>query len=372
MRSLSAISVRLTFVAIPFLVSALVAPVAIGDTLPDMPSEVRNLVRQLSSTSAIERGNAANRLGRMGAKATAAIPFLVKTLGDSSKLVWQTEWERKVKRDAFGQVLGKKTSPGDEAAKALSSIGKPAVNPLIGALKEENPEVRERAARALGNIKDSGALEPLVATLGDNTRDVRNAAAAALGKINDPRAVQPLISALKKETSSSGGYGIAMALGSLGEPSIEPLLGLLGESDPVVRKYAVRALGKTKSPDVLDAVINALRDEDAAVRVNAVYALRDIGSSRAVEALIEALSDESSGVRARAAEGLGKIKDERAVVPLIAALRAETDKWTRDDIRRALRNTTGVEYSQAKSFSPSDWEQWWQEHRAEFKKTERP
>jgi HEAT repeat protein len=366
MRSLSAISVRLTFLGISFLVLVLITPVAIGGNLSEMPSEVRDLVKQLSSTSAIERGKAAHSLGRMGMKAAPAVPFLVKTLGDSSKLVWQSEWQRKVKRDAFGQVLGKKTSPGDEATKALSRIGKPAVKPLITALKDENPKVRERAARALGNNKYNRALQPLVSALSDNTLAVRKAAAVALGKMKDPRAVQPLASALKKETSPHGGYTIAMALGSLGESSIEPLLRLLRENNPKIRMQAVRGLGKTKNPRIVDAVITALQDEDAGVRVEAVWALGDIGGSRIVDPLIEALKDESRGVRARAAKKLGKLKNKKAIIPLIAALRSETDKWTRDDFRRALQSTTGVEYSQAKSFSPNDWERWWQEHRAEF------
>lgn len=366
MRSLSAISVCLTFLGISFLALVLITPVAIGDNLSEMPSEVRDLVKQLSSTSAIERGKAAHSLGRMGMKAAPAVPLLVKTLGDSSKLVWQSEWQKKVKRDAFGQVLGKKTSPGDEAAKALSRIGKPAVKPLIAALKDENPKVRERTVRALGNIKYNRALQPLVSALSDNTLAVRKAAAVALGNMKDPRAVQPLASALKKETSPHGGYTIAMALGSLGESSIEPLLRLLRENNPKVRKQAVRGLGKTKNPRILDAVITALQDEDAAVRVDAVCALGDIGGSRVVEPLIEALKDESRGVRAHAAKKLGKQKNKQAIMPLIAALRSETDKWIRDDFRRALQSTTGVKYSQAKSFSPNDWERWWQEHRAEF------
>ena len=130
--------------------------------------------------------------------------------------------------------------------------------------------------------------------------------------------------------------------------------------------HAVRGLGKTKNPHILDAVITALQDEDAAVRVDAVWALGDIGGSRVIEPLIEALKDQSRGVRARAAKKLGKLKSKQAIMPLIAALRSETDKWTRDDFRRALQSTTGVKYSQAKSFSPNDCERWWQEHRAEF------
>jgi HEAT repeat protein len=42
-------------------------------------------------------------------------------------------------------------------------------------------------------------VEPLIAALKDENSDVRQAAAKALGKIGDPRAVEPLIAALSDE-----------------------------------------------------------------------------------------------------------------------------------------------------------------------------
>jgi HEAT repeat protein len=75
------------------------------------------------------------------------------------------------------------------------------VSELIAALldEDENNNVRQVAAEALGYIQDPRAAEPLIAALldEDENNNVRSTAAWALGKIKDPRAVESLISALK-------------------------------------------------------------------------------------------------------------------------------------------------------------------------------
>jgi HEAT repeat protein len=62
---------------------------------------------------------------------------------------------------------------------------KKAEEPLIRALKDEDPSVRKEAARALGEIKSKKAVEPLIQALTDNNCQVRLAAEYALRKINN-------------------------------------------------------------------------------------------------------------------------------------------------------------------------------------------
>jgi len=69
------------------------------------------------------------------------------------------------------------------AALALGKIGKPAVEPLIAALKDKDSRVRYSAAWALGKIGDKRAVEPLIAALKDKDSTVRRDAAWALTKI---------------------------------------------------------------------------------------------------------------------------------------------------------------------------------------------
>lgn len=58
-------------------------------------------------------------------------------------------------------------------------MGKRAVEPLIAALKNEDPNIRGIAARILGEIKNPLAVEPLIAALKDKHRYVRRNAAEA-------------------------------------------------------------------------------------------------------------------------------------------------------------------------------------------------
>jgi hypothetical protein len=55
-----------------------------------------------------------------------------------------------------------------------------AVEPLLGALKDEAFEVRTAAAKSLGKIADPRAIDPLQELLRDNYSGVRAAAAEAL------------------------------------------------------------------------------------------------------------------------------------------------------------------------------------------------
>ena len=69
----------------------------------------------------------------------------------------------------------------------------------IQLLKDKNLTFRWRAAEALGDLHDPGAVEPLIEALRDPFIDVQWLAAKSLGKIGDLRAVDPLIAVLKSE-----------------------------------------------------------------------------------------------------------------------------------------------------------------------------
>ena len=86
-----------------------------------------------------------------------------------------------------------------DAVEALGKTGKPAVEPLIQALKDEDHGVRSSAAEALGMIGHKSAVEPLIQTLKDKHWYVRKASAVALGNIGDERAVEPLGDSLKDD-----------------------------------------------------------------------------------------------------------------------------------------------------------------------------
>ena len=84
----------------------------------------------------------------------------------------------------------------DDATRALTELGQPAVEKLIIALDDKDEFVRKQSILALGEIKDPEAVEPLIKNLKDEDWWIRLTSAAALEKIGDPRgrdAVKPLL-----------------------------------------------------------------------------------------------------------------------------------------------------------------------------------
>jgi HEAT repeat protein len=58
------------------------------------------------------------------------------------------------------------------------------VGPLIATLTDNDPDIKMRAAKSLGEIGDERALEPLRVLVKDKNPDVRDAAGKAIERIN--------------------------------------------------------------------------------------------------------------------------------------------------------------------------------------------
>ena len=90
------------------------------------------------------------------------------------------------------------------ALDALVKISEPAVMLLVKALQSKDWSVRERAAVALGKVRDARATDALIQAINDGDPRVQWAAAYALGELRDARAVEPLIDALQVLRHSAG------------------------------------------------------------------------------------------------------------------------------------------------------------------------
>ncbi|MCF8051858.1 MAG: protein kinase [Desulfobacterales bacterium] len=356
----------------------------------DVTSDVKEKIKKLNSSDAVECARAAHQLGRMGAKAEPAIPFLIEILSNDNKLQWQNQFQGM-------RISGRATSPGREAADALGSIGEPAVEPLIEALKREDSTARKRAIEALMRIGDVRSVEPFIAALKDKDSGVRNRAAIgltraghtsavelepliaglkdepeftipwnipsqaaeALGEIGDDRAVEPLIEALKERGYTSLQFKAAKALGKIGDArAVEPLVEALKDDYAGVRKQAAASLGEIGDARSVEPLIDALKD-GWTVRP-AAAALGKIGDTRAVEPLIEIFNGDGNA-RLGAADALKAIGDPRAVEPFIKALQDE-DAAIKYRARFGLRKITGQRFGG----DPVKWQEWWDEHKDEM------
>ena len=211
-----------------------------------------------------------------------------------------------VREEAY-KVLQKNTVGGNK-------VDARSVDPIIGALEDDDQGVRYRAVEALGQIKNVTAVDPLIEVLrNDEDRDVRLKAAWALGEIDDARAVDPLSYASVKDAD---GY-------------------VREEAYKVLQKNTVG--GNKVDARSVDPIIGALEDDDQGVRYRAAEALGQIKNVTAVDPLIEVLgNDEDRDVRLKSAWALGEIDDARAVDPLSYASAKDSDGYVRDEAKKAL------------------------------------
>jgi HEAT repeat protein len=171
---------------------------------------------------------------------------------------------------------------------------------LRDALRDPDDDVADRAARALGDLRDANAIPALA----DAVLAWRNAGAVwALTQFDDPGLVAPLVAALRHADATAR----ALAAGKLADlgsvDAVPPLLDVLRDDrDAHVREEAARALGLLGDPAAVDPLLTALRsDRGDHVREEAAAALGRLGDPRAVPPLTRARRDRHVMVR-RAAE----------------------------------------------------------------------
>lgn len=135
------------------------------------------------------------------------------------------------------------------ALDSLSRIGfadDEVINKIIGILEnDEDPHVRQAAARALENVGATQAVDALVKSLEDSQQDARKAVVMALGGLKDSRALEPIFTSLfdvehfvhiRKE--------LALSLKSIDANKAEDMLaGILEDDDQLTNHWiAVEAL----------------------------------------------------------------------------------------------------------------------------------
>jgi HEAT repeat protein len=205
-------------------------------------------IRDVKNEDEDVRGAALRALGRI--RDERAIPFLIEALG------YPDTWLP----PRIGEIL--------------VSIGEPSIAHLDRELRGNHSEhVRMWAAEVLGWLNAAAAAPALIDALSDISPEVRAKAAGALGKIKEDRAVYRLLELLVSDPA------------------------------PFVRVKASQSLGAIGHPAVIDYLINTLKDPEWWVRVRAVEALEKLGE-RSIAALLPALEDEDPEVRKRAAMAL--------------------------------------------------------------------
>jgi HEAT repeat protein len=215
--------------------------------------------------------------------------------------------------------------------KTLGDWGSAQVRPpLVAALKDPQPAIREAAALALGwpgNVEAVSPLRERVETP-DEALGVKRAAVLSLGQIGD-RSVRPLVIALTRDPNAPirEAAVMSLALGGLVEPADQTayLIQLAEDrpADPQARSEAIRILaGKGKEERIVASLSRILQSEP---RANIALPPRQ-PTDEEVMALRRA---QARDVPAWAAGVLGKLEVKEALPLLLSAAEDPNDFFLR-------------------------------------------
>jgi HEAT repeat protein len=246
---------------------------------------VHTAIQNLRSNRWWRRAEAAEKLGLMGSP--AAIDPLVEAMNDD-----------------VGEIRIR-------AARALGIIrGRTSVRPLVRALADPSRWSAIRVAAILINV-GSEAVDELLVSYDDLPHHARVSALDILGRIRSLRASSLMRRSLSDPHPDIRSRA-AHAMGLIGDPAhTDELIRALVDPEWPVRAMAAKALGRTGASRAIQVLCEAMKDRQWWVRANAGEALRHLGLEGR-DALIGMLDTEDTYARHQALAQLeeGRILDE--------------------------------------------------------------
>ncbi len=270
---------------------------------------------------------------------TAAAPGLIAMLDDE---------DEDFRRAAIGGLveMHSRDSPASRPARAVAWLLRredefvldplrPVAPEILRALgmrlSDEESDIRELAAEALGALRGASEAEALArAAAADSERDVQREAVRALGQIRTDEAGALLVDLLdtpdlRVEAVRALGLMAHRPAGTallgiydedpdsgLGRDALEALARMghagargtfyheLGSRDARRREYAAEGLGRIGDPSLVDGLIrDFLREDDGRVQLAFCFALVRLGQSPFVDRIVLSLTDGSLGETAR-------------------------------------------------------------------------
>ncbi|MEK7872466.1 MAG: HEAT repeat domain-containing protein, partial [Chloroflexota bacterium] len=306
------------------------------------------MVSSLKEGDDAARRAAAMSLGKLGSKASAAVPDLLRSCGHKDPAVRVSSlWAlTMIEPDARHVTLRLLASLRDEdsyvrlsAAMALGEAGpkaEEAMPEIIASLDDSDPRVVLNSAMALQRLApESGRIVPsLMELLHEDDPFARVGAVMVLGKSGSAAetAVPELVRLMREDVDPNvrqGAVGAISGIRRLADVSVEGLIGSMGSSDLPTRLVAMVLLRMNASTAeaALTPLMRALEDKEDIIRITAALTLGNLGDKalRAAPALIALLNDKNPHIRMSAANALGMMRFSPAVAPLEAALKSESD-----------------------------------------------
>jgi HEAT repeat protein len=271
----------------------------------------------------------------------AAVPALVTSMRDGDSAIREEAigtlvelYADRERASAVSRFLGLFSYEFDRSSIPPYVVVDPSVIQALGrALRDEDKDIREEAALALGILNGTAALKELTASLQDPEPGVRGAAAAAIGKIGSTahgRALIPLLA----DTSSTVRHRALQAIGVLkvreagpalremyeanrrkelglkvletlsrvADPGMADLFQqLVQDPDPAKRRLAVEGLGRISESSSLAAFKKDYqREHNDDVKLAYSFAMARMGDRAFLDSIVLALPSRTLGARARA------------------------------------------------------------------------
>ncbi len=267
------------------------------------------------------------------ARIPSASPALIKLLSTAHPLVrgrvaeiFGISKDRSAVPALLDALQGEYFTVRSRAAIALGRMGEAkAIEPLLGLLKDREDEVRISACLALGYFKDPSTFDEITNILLDDPKiEVRQAAAKALGNTQHSKALPYLMEALRDpfwwyEREMQAG-DLFTAIEKMGGMAVEPLIEALKDHEGAVRKYAALVLGRIGDPRAIEPLGMALYDLHHDVGKASAEALTSFGGS-SFEVLVEALDHPEMWIRIHSVDVLPKVKEPRVALVLLEMLK---------------------------------------------------
>jgi len=221
----------------------------------------------------------------------------------------------------------------ERMAQAMEQLG--FIDSYLEGLESRRWWCRAEAAEKLGLAASKRAVQALSSALDDEMPEVRLRAAKALGQLGGVASARKLARALNEPNRWST-IRIADILIGMGRKSIDTVIEAF---DGLTREGQLAALdivGRVRPVSATPWLINKTKDESPDIRARACHALGNIGDPNVHDVLIASLNDNEWPVRAMAAKALGRMLVAGAIPDLSAALR-DPQWWVRHNAARALR-----------------------------------
>lgn len=303
------------------------------------------------------------------ARIPSATPALTKTLREAHPIlraraadVLGIRKDRKAVPDLLDALKGEYYTVRARAAIALGRIGEPkAIESLMVALEDPEDDVRIAACLGLGFFKDPSTFDDITNVLLDDLKiEVRQAAAKALGNTRHPDALPYLMEALRDPywwyEREYAAKDLLDAIEKMGGLAVAPLIEALKDKEGAVRRFAAGLLGrlgdlraieplgmalydmhhdvgKTSAEALVhfgahsfDILVEALSHPEMWIRIHSIHALAQIKDPRVAGVLLEMLSDPEREVKKQVIQALGRLGDKRTLAALQAIASDRSDR----------------------------------------------